>query len=323
MLGHIAFMGFVTMWTLAGRSRWSTQTRYFLGGITGGTALLFDYSGIIFLLGLFFYGIAKRWQAAKSLNDTIRHSAWYIMGTIGPVALLWFYQWQSFGNPFLPGQHWMPPVEWIELGYQGYSLPQIEILTILALDYRFGLFVVSPLMFLALLAPLLDKGKVRRLPSLELTFLLILFLALWVFFAGSNYTRLQFNTGIRYLAPIFPFLFVPAAVALAKLPRWLIFATTVLSFVISWPLAMYRDVESGLGILNPIIRTFVNGFQLPIMATLSQIDAQQYGLPIGEDTSPVALLLLVAVILYGVWSPQWSGVLGVAGRDLAKEHKAL
>ena len=50
MLGHFTFMGFVTMWNLGGSDRWSTRTRFFLGGLAGGTALLFrlQRSGVAF-----------------------------------------------------------------------------------------------------------------------------------------------------------------------------------------------------------------------------------------------------------------------------------
>ena len=126
MLGQFAFMGFVAMWNPGETDRWSTQARFFLGGVAGGTALLFDYSGAVLLLGMFFYGIAKRMRVA-SLADAFRHGCWYVLGTLGPVLLLWLYQWRSFGHPFYPGQHWMPPVEWSELGYQGYGWPQLEL----------------------------------------------------------------------------------------------------------------------------------------------------------------------------------------------------
>ena len=305
MLGHFAFIGFVIMWNLAGYKRWSSQTRFFIGGITGGVAVLFDYSGIIFLLGLFAYGLIKRFREAGFI-DALRHGTWYVLGSVPPICLLWWYQWRSFGHPFYPGQHWMPPVEWIELGYQGYGWPQLELIRMLAFDHRFGIFVVSPLMLLALLAPFFNRGKNQQLPGLELATMLGLFLTLWIFFSGSNYTRLQFNTGIRYLAPIFPFIFVPAAFVLMRLPRFAIYAIALLSMVISWPLAMYRDVESGPGILNPILHFFFNGFQLPALATLSQMSGGQYGTFFTDGISAVPLLLLAAAILYSIWAPQWS-----------------
>src|SRR5262249_23491152 len=127
MLGHVAFMGFLTMWNPTNSRRWSTRTRFFLGGLAGGTALLCDYSGVVLLLGLFLYGLLQRLQTV-AVADAIRHGCWYILGALGPVSLLWLYQWQSFGHPFYPAQHWMPSVHWSGAGYQGYEWPQLELL---------------------------------------------------------------------------------------------------------------------------------------------------------------------------------------------------
>ena len=318
MLGHIAFMGFVMMWNPGGSERWSTATRFFLGGIAGGTALLFDYSGAVLLVGLFFYGLAKR-AGIASRPDMLRHGGWYVLGTLGPVFLLWLYQWRSFGHPFYPGQHWMPPVAWIELGYQGYGWPQLELLFALAFDHRFGLFVSSPLMALALLSPLMQRG-LRRLPDLELTTVLLIFLVLMVFFSGSNYTRLQFNTGIRYMAPVLPFLFVAAAVVLVRLPRLAIYMIAVLLVTESWCLAMIREVERDLGVLDPILRVFLGGFQLPVFTTLSRLSGQ-YGDFFPDGLSPFPLFALTGIILYGVWSPRFMGVWSSCAHSTLKTGK--
>jgi hypothetical protein len=319
MLGHFAFIGFVTMWNPGGSDRWSTSTRFFLGGVAGGTAMLFDYSGAVLLLGLFVYGLAKRLRVAAPA-DAFRHACWYVLGTLAPVFLLWFYQWQSFGHPFYPGQHWMPPVEWIELGYQGYGWPQLELFLALAFDYRFGLFVSSPLMLLAVLYPFVGYKDSRLLPNLELAFILSLFLAFWLFFSGSNYTRLQFNTGIRYMAPMLPFLFLPAAVMLMRLPRVAIYFIAVFSVTESWCLAMVRDVERGLGVLDPILRVFIGGFQLPALNTLSRLSSE-FGEFLQHGVSPLPLFAIAAVILYGVWSPRLSTVRTSIARPIAKAGK--
>lgn len=306
MLGHIAFMGFVTMWNPGESDRWSKQKRFFIGGIAGGTALLFDYSGVVLLLGLFFYVVVKSIRV-DSVADAIRYGCWYVLGTLGPVLLLWLYQWRSFGHPFLPGQHWMPPVEWIELGYRGYGWPQLELFLALGFDYRYGLFVSSPLMLLALLCPFVNRGKRRLLPQLELTVIFLIVLLFWIFFSGSNYTRLQFNTGIRYMAPVFPFLFVPAAVVLACLPRLAVYFISVASVAQSWCMAMYRDVERGLGVLDPILHVFIGGFQLPALTTLSRMGGQ-YSEFVQHGVSPLPIFALTAVVLYAVWSPRFTGV---------------
>jgi hypothetical protein len=199
----------------------------------------------------------------------------------------------------------MPPVQWSDLGYQGYGWPQLELLLALAFDYRFGLFVTCPLMLLAVLSPLFNRRARHSLPRPELVFVLALFVAFWVFFSGSNYTRLQFNTGIRYMVPVFPFLFVPAAVVLMRLPRLAIYFIALFSFTESWCLAMYRDVERGLGVLDPILHVFSGGFQLPALTTLSRMGSQ-YGGFFEHGVSPLPLFVLTAAILYGVWSPRFS-----------------
>jgi hypothetical protein len=270
-------------------------------------------------LGLFVYGLVKRLRLATP-TDALRHGGWYVLGTLGPVLLLWVYQWKSFGHPFYPGQQWMPPVEWIELGYQGYGWPRLELLLALAFDYRFGLFVSSPLMALALFSPLVRRSTRRLLPNLELAFILLLFLAFWVFFSGSNYTRLQFNTGIRYMAPMFPFLFVPAAVVLMNLPRLAIYLVAVVSVAQSWCMAMYRDVERGLGVLDPILYVFLGGFQLPALTTLFRMGGQ-YREFFEHGVSPLPLFAIAAVVLYGVWSPRFTGVSSSRARSALRAGK--
>jgi hypothetical protein len=305
MLGEFAFMGLLALWNPWNSRRWSLRTRYLLGGLAGGTAILFDYSGAVLLLGLLLYGVLKQWREATR-SEAIRYGIWYIVGTLAPVALLWFYQWNSFGNPFLPGQHWMPPVEWSNLGYQGYGLPQLDLFAMLGFDYRFGFFTSSPLMLLALAAPFVDRGLRRVLPRMELWAMLGFFFAFWVFFSGSNYTRLEFNTGVRYMSAMFPFMFVPAAVVLMRLPRFAIAAIAILSFVESWPLAMYRDVERGLGLLEPVLHVFSGGFQLPWLTTLSRM-GNTYGDYFANGVSPLPIFILTAAVLFVIWSPQiWS-----------------
>ena len=299
LLGYFAFAGFLVLWNPAGRLRISGPAAYLIAGFTGGTALLFDYSGLVFLVGLFAYGVAKSWMD-ESRPIALRLGAWYLVGSIGPILLLLVYQWLSFGNPFLPPQHWMPPVEWTELGYRGYGFPQAELLWSLAFDHRYGLFAACPLLLLAFLSPLLGSGNRRSLPGRETAAILLLFAGLWLFFSGNHYTRLQFNTGVRYMTPIIPFLFVPAALAISRMPRLLGFGIGIFSVVLAWCMAMYRDVEQPLGVLDPVVRTFVEGFQLPALLTISRMGGYYLGL--GErGVSPLPLFLLAGTIIYGIW----------------------
>ena len=129
--------------------------------------------------------------------------------------------------------------------------------------------------------------------------MLAFFVILWIFFSGSNYTHLQFNTGVRYLTAILPFLFIPAAVTLMSLPAFAIRFFAIVSVALSWCLAMHRDVERGLGILDPVLRVFLGGFELPALTTISRMkDFSEY-LPFGA--SPLPLFVFAAAILYCIW----------------------
>ncbi len=304
MLGHIAFAGLAVVWNPWQGERLSRRARDVLCGVAGGLTILFDYTGVVLILGLGAYLVLKRWRE-DGLSAAIRSAAWYVAGTLGPVGLLWWYQYRAFGNAFLPGQHWMPPVQWIDRGYQGYEFPpDPSLLWMLLTDHRFGLFVAAPVLLPALAAPLLERGEKRRLPGLELWALLLLAAGTWLFFGGSNYTRLQYNTGIRYLAPIFPFLFVPAAVVLMRMRLVTAGAWALAGVLVAWPLAMYREVERPLGLLDPIARTFFGGFSLPALNTLAETGGQ-YGDFFRHGTSPLPLFALTGVLLWALWSPRF------------------
>ena len=297
MLGHFALMGFMALWNPGGILPWKERTRYFAGGVAGGAALLFDYSGVVLLGTLFAYGVLRKWRF--SWGDRIRAGSWYVAASLLPIGLLWFYQWQSFGNPFYPGQHWMPPVEWIELGYQGFTLPRPDIFRMLLFDYRFGLFVTCPLFLLALASPWVKRDR-ERLPNLELAFLLVSAAAFILFCSGISYTRLQYNTGIRYLAGIFPVLFVPVAIVLMKIRPRAGFCLALFSIAENWAFAMYRDVERGMGVLDPILQVYLGGFKLPLLTVLSRLT--QFQDVFSAGASPAPLFLLTAGLLFAIWS---------------------
>jgi hypothetical protein len=106
---------------------------------------------------------------------------------------------------------------------------------------RFGLFVTGPLFVLALAAPFAARKFKSWLPLREVMFCLAFSLVFILFFSIVQYTRLQWVTGIRYLAAIFPFMFLPAALVLLRLPRAVAWGIVVVSVAINWSLAMVRS----------------------------------------------------------------------------------
>jgi hypothetical protein len=301
ILGHFTFLGFLAMWNPGDDTRWSPQLRYFFGGLMGGAAVLLDYSGVVLLGGLFLYAMAKSRQDGPGLGSMIDTVRSYILGSAGPILLLWLYQYQSFGNLFLPGQNWMPPVDWIDIGYQGFTSPQPALLKLLLFDYRYGLFLTCPLMLLALAAPFWNRGGKRLIPAREFALLALTPVALLLFCAGISYVRLQFNNGLRYLAPLLPYMFVLVASILVRLPRRVAYLISIAAVAQAWSMAMFRDVERGLGLLDPILHVFIGGFQLPALTVLSRMQGQ-YGDYAGSGVSPLPILMVVAAVVAAIWS---------------------
>jgi hypothetical protein len=299
-MGHFTLLGFLAMWNPSGSLRLPGGLRYFLGGLAGGAALLLDYSGVVMLAALFCYALAR---ASSGAADRFSSGAYYAAGAIGPVLLLWFYQFESFGNPFLPGQHWMPPVEWIDAGYQGFTFPQPELLRSLLVDYRYGLFTTCPLLLLALAAPwaIREKTRKREVPTREFLLICLAPVALWLFCGGISYVRLQFNNGLRYLAPLLPYMFILASLALTRLPRRLAYLIAAAAVAQAWSMAMYRDVERGFGALDPALHVFVGGFQLPALTVLSRMK-DNYGDYASMGVSPFPIFALVAAVVCVIWS---------------------
>jgi hypothetical protein len=65
-------------------------------------------------------------------------------------------------------------------------------------------------------------------------------------------------------------------------------------------MAMYRDVERGLGVLDPLVHVFTGGFQLPVLTVLSRMT--QFSEYTGGGVSPLPVFAIAAVAIYGVWA---------------------
>jgi hypothetical protein len=293
LVGYCAAVGFAVLWDPGKRLQWSDDMRALVAGLAGGAAVLLDYTGSVMLAGLFAYGLARRWP-----RDLPRFVSTFAIGAAGPIGLLWFYQWASFGNPFLPPQQWMPGVAWVDAGYRGFSAPRLDLLVSNLFDYRYGLFTSCPLVLLALAQPWLGRAGV--VPRREARFLFGICLAFWLFCGGVNYGHLQFNTGIRYMTAILPLLFVLSAVVLVRLNRGVVYAIAVASVTLSWCLAMHRDVERGFGVLDPLLHVFVGGFELPLLTTVSRM-RDSFGEILARGVSPLPVLALTAVVICGIW----------------------
>lgn len=294
-IAHLALLGFVGLWRPGGFPAWRDRTACLVAGLMGGFSLLSDYSGAVVLGWLGVYAVMLAWHAGGW--QTARSGAvWYAAGAAGPILLLLFYQWRAFGSPWYPGQHYMPAVEWIEIGYQGVAWPEWRLFTMLLFDTRFGLLVACPALALSVFGLAHAYRHRTWLPRREALFLSGFTLAFLIFFSAVQYTQLQWVTGIRYLVPVVPALFLLMFVSLMRLPSWLRFPLLVVTFAESWCVSMVRAVE----IPDSVLRVLLGGFQLPWVNVLANM-APQYLPFLERHSSPLALFVLCGALLFGLW----------------------
>jgi hypothetical protein len=308
LVAHSAFFAFVLLWRPWDDAADPGRPKYLLAGLLTGWALVLDYSGALVILFVGVYALARWWSlpsAKKSIRDLIIFSS----GVAASVSVLLGYQWLAFGNPIYPAQRYMPATQFSVYGYNGMSLPQLDLLWENAFGMRFGLFTSAPILILALLLPFYFRRRAvshNALPPLlgkkEFWFVIAFTLAFFLFTAANQFSRLQFNSGVRHVVPVIPFVFLLAADVLLRMPLWLAAITAVLTTYWSWCLAMYRDVEQGLGIPESIIHITRDGLQLPWLKTMDNLGF----LP--SWVSANLILAVGAVLLLAIWIvriPYW------------------
>ena len=289
LLAGFALFSFALLWR-----PWKKDGRpfYFLAGLCAGWTVVLDYSGLVAVLVLSGYAFS-RWLSTgnRKFEDLIKFGA----GVGVCAVILMAYQWACFGNPILPAQSYMPPANFTELGYRGFSFPSLDLLFQTAFSIRYGLFVSAPILLLAFIVPIWLNKKSRILEKRELIFIVAFIGLFFVFCSANQYGRMQFNTGVRHIIPVVPFLFILVANVLLKMPKIVAVVLGILGTYWSLCLVMYRDVEQGLGVFESLKHITLEGFRFPWLTTIERMGFVQ-------NASVVPLMLLSAVLIWALWS---------------------
>ena len=294
LLAHFAFFAFVLLWRPAPGGESRKTPFYFLAGLCAGWTVVLDYSGLVTLLALSGYALA-RWMGTQLEARSIAQLGRFALGVAICGGFLMAYQWSSFGHPILPAQSYMPPANFTDAGYRGFALPSLDLLVDTAFSPRFGLFTSAPLLLLAFYAPAWLRKRTSILERRELIFVISLISLFFVFCAANQYGRMQFNTGVRHIVPVVPFLFLLVANVLLRMPAIVAAIAGAVGAYWMWCLVMYRDVEQGLGILEAIKSVTLEGFQLPWLMTLERMGYV-------KDASVLPVFLVVAVVIWIIWN---------------------
>jgi hypothetical protein len=287
-----AFFAFILLWQPGKTGVAPRNWQVLLAGLLAGWTVLLDYSGVIILIALGIYAFMKQREVS---SRTKLGTVWFISGSLVGLLILFSYQWFAFGNPILPAQHYMPVTTYSGLGYQGIDLPRLDLIWENLFGVRFGLFLAAPIFLTIFLIPLWAPAKRRIIGSLETWFIISFFVAFLLFTSANQFSRMQFNSGIRHMLPVVPFLFFLTATVLLNLPRWLSILIGILTTYWSWCLAMFRDVEQGSGIFEAIIQVSSAGLRLPWLTTLN-------GLGIAADwITPAGILFIAGLVIGIIW----------------------
>lgn len=294
LLADFALFAFSLLWRPWIKDDAKKKPLYFLAGLCCGWTVVLDYSGIVAVAALSVYALACRLSRPADERN-IFDFAKFGLGIALSGAVLMAYQWTSFGNPILPAQSYMPSANFTDLGYRGFSLPQTDLLFETAFGLRYGLFTSAPILLLAFFVPTWLRKHSRLLQPRETIFIASFVVMFFIFCAANQYGRMQFNTGVRHIVPVVPFIFLLTANVLLKMPKIIAVAIGILATYWSWCLVMYRDVEQGLGVFESIKHVTLEGFRLPWLTTLERMEFV-------NNASAIPLLFLTGVFIWLIWS---------------------
>jgi len=294
-LMYAAFLGFVLLWVRPEEEFPLSWRRRFAAGFLGGFTLAADYMGVLLLLGLYLYLFVCRLPSA-SWWRSFRESLAYVAGSVPPVLFLLYSQWAMYGHPIYPGQVWMPKVNYTEFGWRGLDWPAADLFLLNLFDPGYGMYAFGPLLLLGLIPVFRYDPESLILPLRERRFVAGLFVALMVFCAANQYSRMQFNSGFRYLIPLIPFVYLQLCDHLVRIPRSWLYVLSAPVLLHSWVIAVMRE---------PVVESWrlflTEGVQLRALNVLRMTSSPD---SIWSRTWLLSSIVLVAVFLscWGIWA---------------------
>jgi hypothetical protein len=198
-------------------------------GLLLGFAIVCDYSGIPFAVVFGLWILTDGWRRG-GVATAVREGAVYCAGAAASLTVLLAYQWVAFGDPIWPAQRYMPPTELSARGWFGFTLPSLDLIWRLLVDLRYGLLAFCPLLLAAFAIPFVRKSLSWTPSPAESGWMFFAFVALLLFISANQFAYLQWNTGVRYMVPAVPFLFiagVPVLEAMPRVGRWSLVASSL------------------------------------------------------------------------------------------------
>jgi hypothetical protein len=171
----------------------------------------------------------------------------------------------------------------------------MDLLLLNLFDPSYGMYAYGPLLLLALIPSRWYQPAQLVLPRPERMFGVALFLAMLLFCAANQYSRIQFNSGFRYMVPLVPILFLAASDHLVRLPRRWLLVMAIPALLNSWVISMVREP-----VPESWQRVLAEGIQFPWLTVLKQTSPPDHPVIASPLLAP-AILVLVAGVLAMIW----------------------
>lgn len=308
MLMATTFVAFHLMWSRSGFDEPRSTARLAWAGALVGFGLALDYAGVIPLLAVYGYVLATRAPAA-GWWASIKESIPFVLGSVPPVLFLMYTQWAMFGDPIMPGQYWMPDATTTAFGtfenpystdgFRGFTAPAPDLYFLNLFDPSYGLFTYGPLLMVGMIPALWYAREHLVMPRPERVFAFLFFLAFLTFCSANQYSRIQFNSGFRYMLPVVPFLFLAASDHLARMKKAWLWVLAIPVLLNSWVISMVREpVPESWG------RVLSEGLQFPWLTTLKATRPADD--PLFSSVIPPLVVLAITVAMVAVvWRWRW------------------
>lgn len=291
---YAMFASFILLWRAADGD--VSTRRLLLAGLFAGITLATDYIAVLILPLLYGYYLLARTRSA-SFASAFREGFLIVAGTLPPIGFLLYSQWAMYGNPFLPGQAWMPEQNvYVAEGMRGFTLPDPELFLMNLFDPSFGMYTWAPVLALALVPARWYETGSLVLPRLERRWLAVTVVALLLFASANQYSRLQYNSGFRYLVPLVPFLMLAIADHWKRIPAPARWGIVVLSIAHAWVLTVYRE-----SVLQSWRMFFAEGPQLPWYRVLG-LTGDPSNPWLGTWWVPTVILATTGLTAWAVWT---------------------
>jgi hypothetical protein len=312
---YAMFVSFALLWVRPEMSFPVPLRNRLAAGLFGGMALASDYIGLVILPLLYGYLLISRLPSA-SIKESFREALAFVIGTIPPILFLLYSQWAMYGNPFLPGQYWMPDQnEYTAVGIRGFAWPTPDLFIKNLFDPGYGIYTWGPILLLGLIPAIWYRNEDLIVPRRERRFIAVSFIALLIFCSANQYARLQWNSGFRYLVPIVPFTFLALADHWVRLPRSVRLPLATLALLHSWVLTVFRELS-----VQESWQLFLReGIQLPWLRVLRMTSSLTSAWGQGQALS---ILILGGTFLF-IWIIWRYGARFEAQVDLVREDPVV